>query len=122
MASALEKIRAKYERKETVADDYGRIITVRPLTTSQQVKVREMAVGGDPGVVGILTLAASVMKIDNAVFAFPRDRKELDGMIDALDEKGLEACATAHLRFVEKTDDEAMDAAKNLPATDNSET
>ena len=67
--SPLEIIREKYERKETVADAYGRIITVKPLTTSQQIRVREMAGNSDAGVIGILTLGASVLKIDQGILS-----------------------------------------------------
>ena len=94
---------------------------LKPLTTSQQVKVREMAGNGDPGVIGILTLAASIVTIDEVVWPFPKDRKELDMSLDVLDEKGLEAVAKAYEKFNEKVV-ETEEAAKNSPATDSSET
>ena len=65
--TALEKIGQNAE-KETVSDGFGRIIVARRLTTSQQVAVREMAASGDPAVVGLLTLAASVESVDGAAF------------------------------------------------------
>jgi hypothetical protein len=119
--SVLETIKEKYARKETIADEYGRIIIVKPLTTSQQVKVREMAGNGDPGVIGILTLAASIVSIDEIFWPFPKDRKELDMSLDVLDEKGLEAVAKAYEKFNEKAV-ETEEAAKNLAATDSSAT
>jgi hypothetical protein len=111
--SVLETIRAKYERTETVTDGYNRIIVVRCLSAPQQITVREMANTSDPTVIGLLTLGASVTKIDDIIFAFPRDRKELDLTLFALDDKGLEAVSTAIQKFVDKTEQETIAAAKN---------
>jgi hypothetical protein len=112
--SVLETIRAKYERTETVTDGYNRIIVVRCISAPQQITVREMASASDPTVIGLLTLGASVAKIDDMIFAFPRDRKDLDLTLFALDDKGLEAVATAIQKFVDdKTEQETIAAAKN---------
>lgn len=111
--SALETIRAKYEKTETVTDGYGRIITVRRLSTPQQIAVREMANSSDPTVIGVLTLGASVAKIDDIIFPFPRNRQELDLTIFALDDNGLNALSQAYQKFTEATDQETIDAAKN---------
>jgi hypothetical protein len=118
--TALEKIRAKYQKKETVSDNFGRIIVARRLTTSQQIVVREMAASGDPAVVGILTLAASVESIDGGLFPFPKDRKELNATLDALDDPGLEALSKAYEKFNEITEEESKALAKNSRATDTS--
>jgi hypothetical protein len=115
--TALEKIRTKYQKKETVSDDFGRIIVARRLTTSQQIAVRETAASGDAAVVGILTLAASVESIDGGLFPFPKTRAELNSTLDALDDTGLEALSKAYEKFNELTAEEAKAAAKNSAAT-----
>lgn len=115
--SVLETIRAKYEKTETVSDGYGRMITVRRLSTPQQIAVREMANSSDPTVIGVLTLGASVAKIDDIIFPFPRNRQELDLTIFALDDNGLNALSQAYQKFTDATEQETIDAAKNSPGT-----
>lgn len=115
--SALETIRAKYEKTETVSDDYGRVIVVRRLSTPQQIAVREMSNSSDQTVICVLTLGASVAKIDDIIFPFPRNRQELDLTIFALDDKGLNALSEAYQKFTDATEKETTDAAKNLPGT-----
>lgn len=115
--SALETIRAKYQKKETVSDEYGRILVVRRLDTPQQIAVREMATSSDPTVIGVLTLGASVVSIDDIPFPFPNTRKELDSTLSILDEKGLNALSKAYEKFVETTEQGMIDAAKNSPPT-----
>jgi hypothetical protein len=132
MATASEEIlarRAQYDRIEREADALGRIIGVKRLKPSQQIKVEEMA----PGLSGTsdfkneagemvavsrrapLMLAASVREIDNVPVPFPRDRDALDAILDRLDTEGLEAAGTALSKLVEPgTDGEGtVDAAKN---------
>jgi hypothetical protein len=119
--SVLDDIKAKYQKTETVADAYGRVIVVRRLSPSQQITVREWANTTDDSVIGMLSFAASVASIDGALFPFPKDRKELNGTIDALDDKGLEAVGGAYLKFAELEKD-TLDKAKNSAATDTPET
>ncbi len=111
--SVLETIRAKYQKTETVSDDYGRIIVVRRLSTPQQIAVREMANSSDPTVIGVLTLGASVAKIDDIMFPFPRNRQELDLTIFALDDNGLNVLSQAYQKFTDAAEQETIDAAKN---------
>jgi hypothetical protein len=115
--SVLEKIRDKYAKTETVSDEYGRIIVVRRLNTSQRLAVREMANSGNPEVVGTMTLGASIVSIDDIVFPFPQNRKELNANLDVLDDPGLEALIKAYQKFNELSGQETIDAAKNLPGT-----
>jgi hypothetical protein len=119
--SVLDDIKAKYQKTETVADAYGRVIVVRRLSPSQQITVREWANTTDDSVIGMLSFAASVVSIDGALFPFPKDRKELNGTIDALDDKGLEAVGEAYLKFAEAEKD-TLDKAKNSAATGTPET
>jgi hypothetical protein len=111
--SVLEKIRDKYAKTETVSDEYGRIIVVRRLNTSQRLAVREMANSGNPEVV----VGASIVSIDDIVFPFPQNRKELNANLDVLDDPGLEALIKAYQKFNELSGQETIDAAKNLPGT-----
>jgi hypothetical protein len=113
--SALETIRAKYEKTETVCDGYGRIITVRRLNTPQQTAVREMSSSSELTVIGVLTMGASVAKIDDIIFPFPKNRADLDLTLGVLDDKGLEALFKAYQKFNEESEQETIDAAKNSP-------
>lgn len=119
--SVLDKIREKYAKTETVSDEYGRILVVRRLNTSQRLAVREMALTGDPEVVGTMTLGASVVSIDDIVFPFPKTRQELNSTLDILDDQGLGALIKAYQKFNDLSGEGTIDAAKNLPGTPSSE-
>ncbi len=119
--SVLEQIREKYQKTETVVDEYGRTIVVRKLNASQRLAVREMALSGDPEVVGTLTLGASIASVDGVPYTFPRTRPELNSQLDMLDDLGLAAVISAWTKFSEQTSQETIDAAKNLPGTTSSE-
>ncbi|HEY8005699.1 MAG TPA: hypothetical protein VIE66_02580 [Methylocella sp.] len=119
--SVLDDIKRKYEKTETVSDSYGRIIIVRRLSPSQQITIREWADSTEDTVIGMLSFAASVVSIDGLAFGFPKDRKELNTTVDALDDAGLQAIGEAYTRFAEQ-EKASLDAAKNSPATGPSDT
>ncbi len=112
--SVLDDIRAKYAKTETVVDSYNRTIVARRLDTAQRLAVREMARTGDPEVVGTMVLGASVVSIDDVPYTFPKSRPELDAVIRALDDPGLEAIASAYEKLAgisEKTVADAKNSA-----------
>jgi len=104
---------AKYKHIEREADSLGRIIGVGRLRPSQQIKISEMTPGlegdtemsgpnGEPIRMsrrGIPLLAASVREIDNNPIMFPRNRAELDSIMDQLDEPGMTAALQAMLKL-----------------------
>jgi hypothetical protein len=92
------------------ADTLGRIIGVGMLKVSQQIRVMEMTpaldgqteVGIDKDGKKIVMarrslpmLAAAVREIDGVKYMFPRNRQELDFMLDRLDGPGLIAAGVA---------------------------
>lgn len=103
----LERQKA-YNKVERVVDDYDRSIGVKRLRPSQQLLIQEMAPGleGNTPVqddetgetfqmprISPLILAASVCEMDGATITFPRNRAELNSILDALDGVGLRAVA-----------------------------
>ena len=101
---------AKYNRVERVSDSLGRVIGVRRLKPSQQLKVAEFA-GNLTGTVTMtddrsgksievprrfpLMIAAAVCEIDETPVPFPKTRAELDAVLDVLDEEGMAAVVEA---------------------------
>lgn len=131
---------ARYNRVERVVDAAGRTIGVKMLKPSQRIRVEEMApnlTGSEPVTtapdeegrvrtfdmpkIARLIFAASVVEVDDAVFSFPRDRGELDSVVDMLDDEGMAAVAEgiAKLSGIEpdKADKSVADMAKNSSGT-----
>lgn len=122
----------QYRRIARKDDAFGRVIGVRMLKVSQQVKISEMTpalegeteMSGDDGKViriprrSIPVVVASVCEIDGQMIPFPRTRGELDSMMDLLDEEGILAAVLAYSDLkpgakVEDGEAESMaDAAK----------
>jgi hypothetical protein len=115
-ATATSEYVDRYKQVERVADARGRLITVGRLRLSQKLKISGMTqdlegsyeVKGPDGSTFDLDrrfqpmLAAMVREIDGLRCAFPRNRGELDAILDTLDEEGLAAVigATAKLNGV----------------------
>lgn len=99
MSTASEEILGRYAKGETVADDLGRLITVRRLRPSQQVAIMRIAGTADENVVGVMTAAASVSKIDDLIYPFPKTQNDIDSMMDRLDAEGLAAATKAFLKM-----------------------
>lgn len=137
-----EEIVSRYNRVEFERDAFGRTIGVARLKVSQQTKVAEFT----PGLEGEfevelpeskdaetgetiparmvklarrtqMLVAASVRKIDEIDYPFPRTRGELDAIADRLDEEGIVAAMIAYGRVqvasgVPAGRDEVIAAAK----------
>jgi hypothetical protein len=132
MTTASEEIIARkerYNRIERAPDKLGRMIGVRRLKPSQQLRIQEMAPGLD-GAMSVtaetkdglqqieiprnspLVIAASVCEIDSTPIPFPKNRAELDAVLDRLDTEGLEAAGKALSGFLEEEID-PKELAKN---------
>lgn len=121
-----QEITSRFKHVERVADARGRIIGVGRLRISQQIKVSEMT----PGLAGddefanpdgstykvsrrvLPLLAAAVREIQNPgqekfMVQFPRNRAELDSLMDLLDSDGFAAVLEANLKL---NQDIALDA------------
>lgn len=100
---------ARYQTVEKEADEFGRVIGVRRLKPSEQIRVTEYTseLSGGEEVTGPdgekftfthrmpLIVAASVCMIDDAPISFPKSRGELDAIFDRLDNEGITAASTA---------------------------
>lgn len=124
--------KAKYDRVEREADAYGRLFGVKRLKPSQQLRIQEMAPGlaGETTVAGEdgkdvsvpkilpLLLAAAVVEIDGSPLTFPRNRAELDSVLDMLEDTGMAAVAKALSRFgADDVSDAGAQDAKNSAMT-----
>lgn len=105
---------AKYNQIERVADTLGRVIGVRRLKPSQQLRVEEYSsdltgvqsfTDDDTGKQievprrTILFYAAAVCEIDETPIPFPKNRAELDAVLDRLDDEGLTAVSVALVKL-----------------------
>ena len=127
---------ARYNRIEREADKWGRIIGVRQLKLSERSKISGMiadltgvdevqntATGEMMRVPHSLThfLAAAVCEIDQAPIPLPRNRPELDAILDRLDNEGIAAATTALVRLSDaQAATDPKDEAKNLLGTPSS--
>ena len=99
----------RYKETAKEADSLGRLITVGRLRPSQKLRIAEMTPGLD-GEIEMKTddgntitiarraqpiIAAHVRSIGENPWAFPRNRGELDTLMDVLDEPGLQAAIRA---------------------------
>lgn len=102
--SPSEEIVSRYNRIERQADDLGRMIGVKRLRPSLEVKIRTMAGTDDVDVLNMLMLGASVVEIDGNPVTFPKNRAELDATIDGLDSEGINAAMKALIVLRHGTD------------------
>jgi hypothetical protein len=132
VSTASETILARYAKIEREADDFGRMIGVKRLRSSEVTKVDEMSPGLD-GVIPVtdsdtgkiveipkrsrLYVAASVREIDGNAMPFPRNRAELDAVVDALDDEGFIAASKALGRLAPSNNETGTETAKNSPGT-----
>ena len=127
---------ARYNTIEREADEWGRVIGVRRLKPSERSKVSGMTedLGGYDEVPNTLTgemmriphsvnhfLAAAVCELDQAPIPLPRNRGELDAILDRLDSEGLAAAMKALVRLSDALNPpEPLAEAKNLSGTPSS--
>lgn len=93
----IDAIKRRYDETASETDAFGRVITVRRLRNSEQLKAVEMA-GSDMSASTIRVACGLVSITDDGGtddFKFPRSRAELDARLDRLDEEGLEALGEA---------------------------
>jgi hypothetical protein len=119
---------ARYSTVEKEADKFGRVIGVRRLKPSEQVKVsgftaeltgsdEVLSDTGDKVLIPHrmpLLIASAVCMIDEARIPFPRSRSELDAIYDRLDSEGIAAAGIALVRLSgTDTVENGLDEAKN---------
>jgi hypothetical protein len=124
---------ARYAAVEREADEFGRVIGVRRLKPSEQVKVTSLTADltgydesdyTDPETGETKKLkfphritpliAAAVCEIDGAKIPFAKTRGELDAMLDRLDAEGLKAAGTAFNRLAAANAPMDQETAANL--------
>lgn len=88
-----EEIINRYKPSDAEADAFGRLIRVRRLRMSEHVKLDEMGEGLASR--GPAVLAAMVCEIDGTHITFPKNRGELNAILDSLDIEGIEAANKA---------------------------
>jgi hypothetical protein len=129
--------RARYAKIEHEMDQLGRMIGVRRLKLSERTRLVAMTpdLGGmdemqrPDGTVMLAPqraqyfIVAMVCQINDARIPFPRNRGELDAILDRLDQEGLDAAATAVNRILAEDDEggDQLDKAKNLSGIPGSE-
>lgn len=118
MATASEEILRRYQQVETQVDAFDRTITVRRIRPSEHVALLRWAETDVDEAVSILTIAASVSRVDDALYTFPRSLTELNGVLDTLDVEGMRAAGAAYRRLhgLEKEaakQTSTLEAAKN---------
>jgi hypothetical protein len=135
-ADEVEFRRARYSHIEHEMDALGRMIGVRRLKLSERTRLTAMTpdlsgmdeIQRADGTVMLAPqraqyfIVAMVCQINDAMFTFPRNRGELDAVLDRLDQEGLDAAAIAVNRIL--ADDEIGDQAekaKNLSGIPGSE-
>jgi len=82
-----------------VADELGRIIRIRKLNALDRMRLLE-AIGSSgaeiPQYVGYAVLAASVIAINGTLESPPRTKKDIEFLVQRLDDAGLNAVAKAY--------------------------
>ena len=111
----MKELRERYTRTETEIDAAGRQITVGLLKPDQRYRVLEMTESQNAYVLMPMLQASAVRKIvDNEgkemIFAPPRNRGDVDIIINVLDDEGMVAASKAMARLAPPKDDAAEGA------------
>lgn len=113
MSTASEVFLDRYKQVERQADTLGRVIGVRRLRISEQLKISEWtpALDGETDMVtddgrvvkvsrrAMPMIGGAVCEIDGDRIPFSRNRGELDSMMDRLDQEGLAAAFAAMVKL-----------------------
>jgi hypothetical protein len=124
----------RYNRIEKEADSLGRIIGIRRLKPSEEMRITGLtadldgfnqALGENGDTIQVPKRApyfvcAMVCEVDGFPFTMPKTRGELDAVYDRLDKEGIEAAMKAYIRLegADKPEEEpsaetVIDEAKN---------
>ncbi len=100
----IAELRARYTRVETEVDEANRQITVGLLKPSQRTRIFEMTTSTSGLVLMPMLQAACVRRITDAdgkelLFAAPKNRDDMDILLDVLCPEGLEAVERALARL-----------------------
>lgn len=94
-SEAIVKAAAK---TSTFTDALGRTITIRKFSPLMRMRFAEIvgaSAGSNPQYTGVAALAAAVTEIDGEKIAFPTSKRELEAMVQRLDDEGIEAIGRA---------------------------
>lgn len=120
MSTASEEILARYKKRESETDAFGRVITVRKLRPGEQVALMRMGDTEIAQAINTMTVGASVCKIDDLDYTFPKNLGELNAALNVLDDEGLFAATKAFIRIQGLTTEDqetSEQTAKNSQAT-----
>lgn len=100
---------------ESVTDKKGRVIGLRHLSALRKMQVSK-AIGPDNSAnsyyLGMSIVASHVTSIDGAPIPFPRNEKQVESIVDRLDDWGVEAVALA-IKIEVPSEEEVLADAKN---------
>jgi hypothetical protein len=132
MTTESETKLARYSKVERESDAFGRVIGVRRMRPSEQVKITGMTsdlagydeetvtdeATGEVNMVRFprrlsLFLASAVCEIDDVKLALPINRSQLDAILDRLDREGIAAAGKAFARLSAVEELATVDSAKN---------
>jgi hypothetical protein len=120
VSTASEEILARYKKRESETDAFGRVITVRKLRPGEQVALMRMGDTEIAQAINTMTVGASVCKIDDLDYTFPKNLGELNAALNVLDDEGLFAATKAFIRIQGLTTEDqetSEQTAKNSQAT-----
>ncbi len=100
----IEELKARYTKVETEVDELGRQITIGLLKPDQRYRVLEMTESTSPYVIMPILQAATVRKITDTdgkdiMFACPKNRTDVDIILNVLDDEGMVAVSRAYARL-----------------------
>jgi hypothetical protein len=93
-----QEIRDRYKATITKVDKFGRAIKVGRLTMSQETRAAELAESFAS--IEMMRTICSLRQIDDDMIPFPRDRAQLDAIMDRLDREGVTAIREAMAEMV----------------------
>ncbi len=110
-------------KTKTVVDSLGRSITVRKFSALTRMKFAELvgaAAASNAQYLGVAALAAAVIEIDGDRVAFPTSKRELEALVQRLDDEGIEAIgpALAELAGIKIGEDGEIINDETNPVTD----
>lgn len=131
MITESELKEARYKRVEKEADAIGRLITVRKLRPSEEMRLNGFTIdlAGTEEIVSKtgeknsishrmpMFVAACVCEIDGVHIPFPNSRGELDAIYDRLDREGIDAAVKAYVRLVRSEPVVDLEQTKNSSGT-----
>lgn len=114
--SPAESIIKSAKKTAEVIDARERVITVKRLSALERMRLFASAgpeLSQNQQWIGLAALAASVVSIDGDPVPKPGTRREIEFLVERLDDDGLEAVAQCYVESFGVQADELSDVAKN---------